>query len=281
MRVLDTDIGTDVDDLIALVTSWGSGISFDAITTVYGDTSLRAAIVGDAYSRAGRFAPRIVAGEGRALSGRPVFWAGHEGAALVDDPERREPADPGDAARLLASAEEVLAIGPLTNLAAALRSGSSPATRRIVVMGGDFSGAAEHNVICDVAAADDVFRSGAPIDVVGTDQTERVRLDRGVLDRLPSTPVGELLRGEIGRFRRFMEAESNAPHDALAVLLLERPDRFEMERGIVHVETAANRAGHVHFERDANGPHRVVVDVDVDALREDIVSRMMLGAAAG
>lgn len=78
-----------------------------------------------------------------------------------------------------------------------------------------------------------------------------------------------------------MEAESNAPHDALAVLLLERPDRFEMERGIVHVEAAANRAGHVHFERNANGPHRIVVDVDVDALREDIVSRMLLGAAVG
>lgn len=159
MRVLDTDIGTDVDDLIALVTGWGSGMSFDAITTVYGDTSLRAAIVRDAYSRAGRFPPRIVAGEGRALSGRPVFWAGHEGVALIDDPEHRVPADPADAARLLAGADEILAIGPLTNVAAALRNftGSSPAARRIVVMGGDFSGAAEHNVICDVAAADDVF----------------------------------------------------------------------------------------------------------------------------
>jgi len=41
--VLDTDIGSDVDDLLALAMILGSPeLSLRAVTTVYGDTALRA-----------------------------------------------------------------------------------------------------------------------------------------------------------------------------------------------------------------------------------------------
>jgi purine nucleosidase len=279
MRTLDTDIGTDVDDLIALVTSWGSGIEFDAVTTVYGDAALRAEIVRDAYARADRRCPLTVAGAPSPLSGRPVFWAGHEGAALA---ARETPAtnpDPRRAAETLGRSDEILAIGPLTNVALSLRQSSPVADRRLVVMGGDFSGRAEHNIICDVVAADEVFRSGVPIDVIGTDQTERVALGPEILELLPPTAVGDLLRGEIGRFRRFVHAEGNAPHDALAVLLLESPARFDLRRGRVIVDTDPARAGHVRFEPDEGGPHRIVADLDASSLRDEIVERMLCGAA--
>lgn len=279
MRTLDTDIGTDVDDLIALVTSWGTGIEFDAITTVYGDAVLRAEIVRDAHARADRRCPPTVAGAQNPLSGRPVFWAGHEGAGLAAREAPTAGPDPHGAAEALGRSDEILAIGPLTNVALSLRQPSPLTDRRLVVMGGDFSGRAEHNIICDVVAADEVFRSGVQIDVIGTDQTERVALGPEILDLLPPTPVGDLLRGEISRFRRFVHAEGNAPHDALAVLLLESPDRFDLRRGRVTVDTDPARAGHVRFEPDEGGPHRIVADLDAHSLRADIVERMLRGAA--
>jgi inosine-uridine nucleoside N-ribohydrolase len=43
--ILDTDIGTDVDDLLALVfLADGRELSLKGVTTVYGDTLLRARI---------------------------------------------------------------------------------------------------------------------------------------------------------------------------------------------------------------------------------------------
>jgi hypothetical protein len=53
--VLDTDIGSDVDDLLALAMLLGSPEwELAAVSTVYGDTVLRARIVRRAYRLAGR-----------------------------------------------------------------------------------------------------------------------------------------------------------------------------------------------------------------------------------
>jgi purine nucleosidase len=52
---LDTDIGTDVDDLSALAMILGSPeLSLQAVSTVYSDTLLRAQIVRRAHGFAGR-----------------------------------------------------------------------------------------------------------------------------------------------------------------------------------------------------------------------------------
>ena len=82
---LDTDIGSDVDDLMALAMVLGSAeMNLRAVTTVYGDTLLRARIVRRAYAVAGRPVPPVAAGARETRSGRPVWWAGHEGALMPD-----------------------------------------------------------------------------------------------------------------------------------------------------------------------------------------------------
>ncbi len=44
--ILDTDIGSDVDDALALVQILGTpSLELEGVTTVYGDTALRARIV--------------------------------------------------------------------------------------------------------------------------------------------------------------------------------------------------------------------------------------------
>jgi hypothetical protein len=79
----DTDIGSDVDDLMALVMVLGSPeMNVRAVTTLYGDTLLRARIVRRAYAVAGRPAPPVAAVARETRSGWPVWWAGHEGAMM-------------------------------------------------------------------------------------------------------------------------------------------------------------------------------------------------------
>ena len=74
---------------------------------------------------------------------------------------------------------EIVAIGPLTNIARAIEADSEFArnVKRIWMMGGDYSrDFAEHNVKCDVAAAKIVFGSGVAISVMPLDVTRQVAI---------------------------------------------------------------------------------------------------------
>ncbi len=60
---LDTDIGSDVDDVLALAAIFGSPeLDLAAVTTVYGDTLLRARMAARVSAVAGRSGGRIVPG---------------------------------------------------------------------------------------------------------------------------------------------------------------------------------------------------------------------------
>ncbi|PZF84690.1 nucleoside hydrolase [Jiangella anatolica] len=276
---LDTDIGTDVDDLLALAMALGSPeLEVAAVTTVYGDVELRARIVAKVFAAAGRAAPPIAPGEPETLSGRPVWWPGHEGSTIADLGEQVY-AGGRDAAGELAASATVVAIGPLTNVAVALRRPDRE-TERVVMMGGEFrAGVVEHNVRCDVTAAAEVFASGLDLLAVGLDQTQRVRLGRAELDAISARGAfGGLIGAEMRRFWAFAGQDHNVPHDPIAVLTLARPDLFATERGTITVETDGDGAGTTRFASDPAGPHEVVVDLDVPRVTEEIVHRILAAA---
>src|SRR5690625_1993832 len=90
--LLDTDIGSNADDLLALPFTLGNTkLDLVGVTTVYGDTTLRAKVARSVLELAGR--PDVPVGYGieTPLSGKPVFWAGHEGEGhdLSEVPEPR------------------------------------------------------------------------------------------------------------------------------------------------------------------------------------------------
>ncbi|MGH3371399.1 MAG: nucleoside hydrolase, partial [Nocardioidaceae bacterium] len=176
--VLDTDLGTDVDDVLALATLLGSPeLHLDGVTTVYGDTLLRARMVSRVASVAGRAVGPVVPGRGEPRSGRPVYWAGHEGAQL-ENLDHEQVSSWYDATEVLAAARTVMAIGPLTNVAEALER-PDQVIQELVLMGGEFTeGRVEHNIHCDVAAASVVFAAGLPTTVIGLDQTTRIHLGK-------------------------------------------------------------------------------------------------------
>src|SRR5690606_24072096 len=90
--LFDTDIGTDVDDCLALAVLLGSPeIDLLGVTTVYGDVALRARMVRKLLDLAGRDDVPVLVGDGAPLMrNRHVYWPGHEGVGLLaeDDTAR-------------------------------------------------------------------------------------------------------------------------------------------------------------------------------------------------
>ena len=283
--ILDTDIGTDVDDALALGLLLGSPeVQLAGITTVYGDTRLRAQLT--RRMLAGSHQPDIPVFAGRAepLSGRDVWWAGHEG--VLHEGLDRETFEERDAVDFLVDTVaaapgevDILAIGPLTNIAEAIRR--SPAfvdeVRHVYVMGGDFRAAnrvAEHNLRCDAVAAREVFGSRLPMTVAGLDVTTRVQLAPEHVARIRAAgAVGRFLDAEIAQWWRFHGTQWNNPHDPISALTLLQPDLFTLRDADVDIELAPGDEG---FARDAAASRRtrLVTELDVPAVMEAIVARI-------
>lgn len=196
--VLDTDIGTDVDDALALAYALRHpGLDLVAVTTVSGDVAARAAIAARLLGIGGRTDVRVAAGVG---GFEDRVWFGHEGDGLAPGPDA--PIDPHDAATVLLDASHrphppaVVTIGMLSNVADAHRRDPSYAQRvpRLTVMGGVFApvhylgtvfGAArDTNLVVDPEAAFEVLDAGFPLRYVPLDVTVTVPLRRVHVEHL-------------------------------------------------------------------------------------------------
>ncbi|MGW1681256.1 nucleoside hydrolase [Saccharopolyspora sp. NPDC002376] len=280
--LLDTDIGSDVDDALALGVLLGSPEAhLLGATTVYGDTLLRARLA----HRLARLADRelvVVPGSAEPLSGKEVWWAGHEGDAF-DDLDAEPVHDTVDATRFLTDTAvehsgniSVVAIGPLTNIAESLaREGEfAGAVRTLYVMGGDFrdTGKTEHNIVSDVTAARTVFASGIRTVVTGLEITTRVRIERDGIDAIRAAgPFGAAIAREIDAWTGFTGEGWSVPHDPITVLSALRPDLYTTEPGTITVADD----GRTTFHPDPDGPVHLVVDADLTTIADEIVTRII------
>jgi len=189
--LLDTDIGTDVDDALALAFALRHPqIELAAVTTVSGDTRRRAQIAAKLIALNGGPRIEVAAGRGQPLGGRGrTFWGGHEGRGLLGEGEEI-PISPRDGVdlivdTLLTEDMEVATIGPLTNVAAALEREPRIAERipRLTVMGGFFRRcelggkmvppSVDYNLNADPQAAAAVLSTPIPTTYVPGDVTMR------------------------------------------------------------------------------------------------------------
>lgn len=283
--VLDTDIGSDVDDILALALLANSPeIDLVGVTAVYGDTLLRARMVRHVLDRLGLSHVPVGIGARETMSGRPVWWAGHEGASIPD--LNQVPVDDMSSAQellLRAAAEHrgdlhLIAIGPLTNIAEAILAepAFAPAIDHFTIMGGAFwMPNPEHNIRCDPEAADIVARSGIPMTFCGLDVTLRAMLREDDMPRIRAAePMGPLLEAEIRRWWTFRHATENHLHDPLAVLSLIRTDLFRFEQCDIRVELDGPAAGRTPPEHCGEGSIRIATAVDAPTAEQEIIRRI-------
>ena len=269
---LDTDIGTDIDDVVALAAVLGSpSLELVGITTVYVDAALRARIARRVLDLAG--VADVPVWPGRSVPVRPLaslteqgVWEWHEGRGLLYDeisPEELEyragkrqrlrtyDGDEDGPARLAALAHahpglSLVCIGPLTNLATALQR--YPEFERsvgsVTVMGGCFRPEEarpqfEHNFAADPGATEAVFRSSLRLTVVGFDATESCYLVRDrVLPLCDSnTELSVALRRLIDIYFDVKARWRTSMHDPLAVAVAEDPTIGVIEETDVFVDT--------------------------------------------
>lgn len=189
--VLDTDMGTDADDALCLALAVASPeLDLVAVTTVTADTGRRAAIARRLLDLAGRSDVPVHAGLAAPRTPDASFlWLGDEGDFLLatDEPVAGISDEPAvDALVRLLRAEdglEVVAVGPLTNLAAAIDRDPSVARRiaRLTIMGGhirrvayeghEFPHGVDYNLCSDGASSKLVLSAGMPIRLVTADVT--------------------------------------------------------------------------------------------------------------
>jgi inosine-uridine nucleoside N-ribohydrolase len=187
--ILDTDIGTDIDDAFALALVINSPeLELLGVTTVAGDTQARARLAAKLLWEAGgawRKVPVYAGQPGKPQRIEQTRWAnGFTSSALhmsgaVDFMKTEINRRPG---RIT-----IITLGELTNVAALLKSEPSIAKKikLIAMMGGsvargyapDSKPEAEWNIKSNPEAARTVFTSGVPLLVAPLDVTAMLQLD--------------------------------------------------------------------------------------------------------
>jgi len=285
--LLDTDIGSDIDDAVALAYLLRQPrCELVGITTVSGEPRKRAEIASAICRHAGRDDIPIHAGSERPILIEQRQPVAPQARALGDWPRRRDFADATAVPflqRTIRSAPgelTLLAIGPLTNVAMLLAMDPQIVTmlRQLVLMCGRFfeSGSAEWNARCDPHAAAIVYgaaaRSAAPRHVsYGVDVTTRCRLSA---EQFRTRFAAADLRPVLDLAEVWFEGRDTVTfHDPLAAACIFEPQLCRYVTGQVTVTTEGDTAGATRLDQDArHSPHTIATQVDAEAFFEHYFS---------
>ncbi len=180
----------------------------------------------------------------------------------------------------------VVAVGPLTNLALAIRKAPEiiPLIKQMICMGGaihhpgNMPLSAEFNVWVDPHAAHIVYHSGLPITLVPLDVTYQCIWTHAHTRRLqamaPQSPISQFVADATRFYIEFHQREQNidgcAINDALAMALLLAPDLVQTQPLYVDVALADGPA-HAMTIADpwqlSKQPSNMQVALKVDAMR--------------
>ena len=253
--LIDTDIGDDIDDAFALLAAMAGGFEIVGVTTVFRNTDARA-----------RMTKKLLHAFGRGYENLPVY-AGYSTYTpnkeantehmcrfdedLSDDALAPENTDPEaavdfllDCCRRYGKELSILAIGPFCNIAKALEKDPAAlnAAGQVVIMGGAyFKQYADWNVMCDVPAADFMFRKLSNLVCIGADVTHRLLPGDFLMNALRSKdfsgPAWEYLRQEYKIWQADYPKNKPVLHDVLTVYYLRDPSICVMREIPVKVIT--------------------------------------------
>ena len=300
--LIDTDLGDEIDDALALYFAMKRGFEIVGITTVFQNTVERA-----------RIAKRLLTLYGNGYEAVPVF-VGH-GTPLAErereyghtchytsELEKDEYTPNGDGAvdfiieqcKKWGKELVVVAIGPFTNIARVIEKDSAALglAKKVVIMGGAFfKQYADWNVSCDVEAADVMFSSLDNLECIGADVTHRLPLSEKQFDLLCNLD-GDDAACEIAKLcKLWREATPNrlpALHDPLAIYYATNPDVCDLKkqqivtvtegfaRGLTLNVTEYNKAWmNPAYKCDVQIPsHSVAFDVDNEGFMDEFFSAM-------
>jgi inosine-uridine nucleoside N-ribohydrolase len=288
--LLDTDIGSDIDDAVALAYLLRQPhAEIVGITTVTGEPRRRAALADYICRAAGREDVPIHSGAAAPLLVPQIQPAVPQAAILGSEPYPREFA-PNSAVEFMQSAIRrrpgeitLLAIGPLTNIALlfSLYPDIPAMLKQVVLMCGAFNAdlpepyneRAEWNASGDPHSTAIVYRAPVhPHTSIGLDVTLKCRMAARECRR---RFIGEPLETVAGMAEVWFKHQDYIIfHDPLAAAIIFEPGLCSYSDGLVNIDLASPKMqGMTIWTPDkGNNPHRIAVDVNVDAFFEHYFS---------
>lgn len=255
--IIDTDIGDDVDDALAVALALNSPeVELLGVTTVYKNTRMRAGLAKRLLEVYGREDIPVHQGIGMPYINKVDLNEEPNQYEAVGDDRFTEQGNAVDfIIETVMKTDDVtlIPVGPLTNIAAALEKEPAIAKRaRVVLMGGIISNPyAENNILCDPEAAKIVFESGIPIVMTGLDVTLKYGLTMEHVALVNSSDKKEhkFLSKLIDLWQtKFMaivfkmwnipfERVAPALHDPMAVAFVINPSFFTTRKCHIKIET--------------------------------------------
>ncbi len=251
--LIDTDIGDEIDDALALYYAMRQGIEIVGITTVYRNTDERA-----------RITKRLLRLYGKGYEKIPVF-AGHSTpigevareyphtchfSPLLDADEYAPDGDSDAAVDFIIDSCEkygeeltIVAIGPFTNIARAIEKAPEALekARRVVIMGGAFYRQyADWNVMCDVRGAAVMFSALDNLCCMGADVTHKLPLSweqHGIVRACKKDQAAEEISRLIELWAEANPDRTPTLHDPLAIEYAIRPEVLWTEKAEIAVVT--------------------------------------------
>lgn len=258
--IIDTDPGVD-DALTFLLALASPEIQLEALTTTQGNVTLEKATQNALSVLELGQASHIPVASGSALPlvqplRASAYVHGESGIGNSKLPEPKTKPVPQHAVdylieRALAEPGEIsiFAIGPLTNIAMAIRKEPrfAKAVKELVIMGGailehgNVTPQAEFNIYVDPHAAHIVFHSGMPITLIPLDVTHKCLLLQKHVDRLMqiSSPISRFIRDAMEVYLKYsfeLGYSGSALHDPLTLATIIQPDLLTLKEYYVDVD---------------------------------------------
>lgn len=293
--ILDTDPG--IDDALALFLALASPeIIIEAVTTVSGNVSVEQTTYNalSLLTLTGNTNIPVAYGSSQPLVRERVDAShvhGKNGLGEVLLPEPTIAPVEQQAVDLIIesimsnpSEITLVAIGPLTNIALAVRREPRIAqhVREVVIMGGALrvpgndTPSAEFNIFADPHAAHVVFHAGWPLRLVSLDVTQRVSLHRSSVTTLAehggkvATVIKDMLNYYFDVFGPAYGYTTFQMHDPLCLAAVFQPDLITWEPAYVDVELAGTLTlGETvaYFKKSDALPPNMQVSAGVDSKR--------------
>ncbi len=288
--LIDTDIGDDIDDALAISLAFGLKAEVVGITTAYKNTQLRAKMANKLLSLLGRQGIPVYAGYGDSMADEndkeelicqytpDLEWQCYK-------PQNFDEGAYGEAAIdfMIEMAEKygkdltIIGLAPLMNIARAIKKApeSMKKAGRIVLMAGAFyEQFIEWNILCDPEAAKIVLDFEVPVYCVGTDVTLLTEVSAQEY-RLMTRGGDNLCQYLAVIVEKWVNCSGRNPilHDPLAVYTAVTGKGVEFEKRMIGVELEGTYSRGLTLDLDNINRHskeppegrRIYVGKSVDA----------------
>lgn len=296
--IIDMDIGDDIDDAIALYAAMRLGFEIIGITTVFQNTVERARQAKKLLKEYGNGYENVpvYAGHGIPIDGNGQYreHIAHYSPELENKLYDPDSTDPDAAVDFIIDAcykygkdLAIVAIGAFTNIAKVIEKdqGALNLISKVVIMGGAYyKQYADWNVICDVSAADIMFRNLNNLECIGADVTHLMVGEDALYENLlnySGKEKGHIYLSELCHlWKKDRPKAALLLHDPLVIYYLADSSLCKMKsasvvvitdgyaRGMtLNIDAYGKRAFNEEAYADFDGNHRCLVAAEVDRER--------------